>query len=70
MEDAPEDAVLVGLSMGAAAATWLALHRPGCPGVAQLHGAVPPHTDAGHPDHRPDQAAALTSSLLTWLRER
>lgn len=38
----PPDLVYVGLSMGAAAATYLALTRPGARGLVLLHGAMPP----------------------------
>jgi dienelactone hydrolase len=42
VEGLPADVVYVGLSMGAASATFLALTRPGARGVVLLHGVIPP----------------------------
>lgn len=40
--DLPADVVYAGFSMGAAAAEYLALTRPGARGLVLVHGAVPP----------------------------
>lgn len=39
--DVPTDCAYVGLSMGAAAAEWLALTRPGARAAVLAHGALP-----------------------------
>lgn len=42
VEAMPSDVVYMGLSMGAASATFLALTRPCARGVVLLHGVIPP----------------------------
>jgi dienelactone hydrolase len=56
LEDQPRDLVYAGFSMGASAAHYFALTRPGARGVLLMHGTAPAHSlDGAWPIDMPGQ---------------